>query len=388
MSNNKPVIVISATRFFQGGTLVIVNECLKFLSRTYQGIYHIKALVHDKTLFDPIEGIEWVEFPKSRKSVFHRLYDEYIYFSKCSIKWRPVLWLSLQDSTPRVKARVRAVYFHNPLLLSPKHLKLWKYQPRLSVLRLFYKNIYTRGIQKNDVVITQQETIARFLSKTYQLPLTKLWVFPPVIKAVPSNTSLTEVPDSVMEESLPLQNEEDELYTFIYPATAFYYKNHEVIIKACKRLQNEGVRFRIWLTIDGTENNYIRKLVTDAKKSLSQVKFLGFLKRGELFEYYKKADCLVFPSLLESWGLPLSEFATFNKPILCADLPYGRSTLQAQRYNKAVYFDPSNDQLLAEQMRAAIKGALQYSENNSNTPGGFKQVDSWEQCFNLLLALR
>ena len=33
-------------------------------------------------------------------------------------------------------------------------------------------------------------------------------------------------------------------------------------------------------------------------------------------------DFLIFPSLLETWGLPISEFEQTNKKMILANLPY------------------------------------------------------------------
>lgn len=373
--NPRPVIVISATRFFQGGTLVIVNECLKFLSTQYCSTHHIKALVYKKGLYDDIPGVDWVEFPNSRKSFFNRLSDEYIRFNRLSKKWRPILWLSLQDSTPRVKADIKAVYYHNPLLLKPKGLKLWKYQPRLAVLRLLYKYIYTKGIDTNDFVITQQPAIAAYLLKTYHLSKDKVWVFPPVDYLIEKKTLER---DTLIPPDKP--------YTFIFPATAFYYKNHALIIEACGLLSEINLDFKVLLTIDGSENNYVQNLVSRAKEHFPQIEFLGFMSREKLFTYYQAADCMIFPSFLESWGLPLTEFAGFDKPILCADLPYGKSTLAG--YKKAAFFDPVNALTLAAKMEDAIRGKLRFKAANLGDPDLFSQrtMWSWAECFALLLS--
>lgn len=382
----RPVIVVSATRFFQGGTLVIVNECLKFLSVHYSSSFTIKALVFKKDLYDQIPDIEWVEFPKSRASVFHRLYDEYIRFSQLAKKWQPVLWLSLQDSTPPVKAAVRAVYYHNTLLVKPKSLQLWRHQPRLELLLLLYKYVYTKGLAKNDFVITQQEMLAGYLVTSYQLDKEKVRIFPPAIYLL--NKTLQKDPVLATAPAAQINQESDSPYTFIYPATAFYYKNHALIIEAVRILVKRGLPCRVWFTIDGTENGYVKKLVKSAQPELPQIRFLGFLQREELFKLYNESDCMVFPSLLESWGLPLTEFATLGKPILCADLPYGRATLSGTGYKKAAYFDPDNADDLATRMAQAIQGQLAFQEVNELQASEFQQMASWEDCFDALLAAK
>lgn len=42
---------------------------------------------------------------------------------------------------------------------------------------------------------------------------------------------------------------------------------------------------------------------------------------------YNTSDCLIFPSKLETWGLPISEMKFFGKPILIADELYAKETV-------------------------------------------------------------
>ncbi|MCS3171678.1 glycosyltransferase [Bacteroides thetaiotaomicron] len=84
-------------------------------------------------------------------------------------------------------------------------------------------------------------------------------------------------------------------------------------------------RFKVVLTISGQENKYAQWLY---KKfgSVSSIEFAGFMSREKLFGYYHAVDCLVFPSKVETWGLPVSEFMATGKPMLLADLPYAHET--------------------------------------------------------------
>ena len=42
---------------------------------------------------------------------------------------------------------------------------------------------------------------------------------------------------------------------------------------------------------------------------------------------YSKANALIFPSKLETWGLPISEAIDYKIPIMVAKLEYARETL-------------------------------------------------------------
>ena len=90
---------------------------------------------------------------------------------------------------------------------------------------------------------------------------------------------------------------------------------------------------------------------------------------------------MIFPSLLETWGLPLSEFALQHKPILCADLLYSKETLA--NYGKVKFFDPYNPEMLAAFMLQAIKRELVFDDNEFNYPEPV--IHSWKEMFDKIL---
>lgn len=361
-TDNKPLIVVSATRYFQGGSIVIVDECLACLSKHLSEKYRIKALVYKKEIYTPREGVEFIEFPKSRRSAAFRLYHEYFLFKKLSKEWKPFLWLSMQDSTPDVIAEKRAVYFHNSLLWFPKPLQLLAKQPRLFFLWLLYKNVYTKGIRKNNHIVIQQKSFADFLQKKYGIQDNRLLIFPPPLS---------------LYKAEPVTNK--KAYVFIFPAAAMMYKNFEVLLRANKILEEKKLSYKIILTVSGTENTYIKKL--KKKYHSANVEFSGFVDRRKLFDYYNQSDCMIFPSLLETWGLPLSEFALQHKPILCADLPYSKETLA--NYDKVKFFDPNDPERLAALMFQAKNNELAFDENMFQHKEPV--IHSWKEMFDKIL---
>ena len=110
-------------------------------------------------------------------------------------------------------------------------------------------------------------------------------------------------------------------------------------------------KFKVTLTISGTENRYTRWLY---KKfgGVDSLDFAGFMNRDELFATYKEADCLVFPSKVETWGLPISEFAQFGKPMLLADLPYAHETAMGSK--ETAFFNVQEADDLKEQMKRLV----------------------------------
>jgi glycosyltransferase involved in cell wall biosynthesis len=82
----------------------------------------------------------------------------------------------------------------------------------------------------------------------------------------------------------------------------------------------------------------------------ADVRLLGWIDPSELEGLYAAATCLVFPSLLEGFGLPVLEAMVRGLPVACS----GRGSLAEVAGDAAVVFDPESEQAIA----AAIERLL------------------------------
>jgi glycosyltransferase involved in cell wall biosynthesis len=367
---NKKTIVISAVNIFEGGTLTIVRDNLIFANDFLADKFKIVAIVHDKNLLplDSLKKIDFIEFPKSRKSYLIRLYLEYYYFNKLSQKWNPHLWFSLHDITPSIKANIRVVYCHNPSPFKKIILTDLFFQPVLFFFSLFYKYLYKINIKKNNYVVVQQNWLKNEFVSMFQINTEKLLVCYPVI---------TTINSVVKGESC---NMKKDIFTFFYPALARPFKNFEVIGEAVKLLNKNGLcKFRVVITIEGNENNYA-KFIHRKYGHLEQINFIGILSFDKVQEWYATADALLFPSTLETWGLPITEFKSYEKPILLSKLPYAFETLG--EYDKGIFFDPLSANELAQKMSLLMSGDIQFDLTSS---GKNTVLNGWSELFNKIL---
>ena len=167
----KKLIVISAINFRSGGPLSILHDLLNYLDNSLTNSYRIIALVHSKSVTPNTKNISYIEFPKSTTSYLYRLYYEYIYFYKLSMKLEPYLWLSLHDITPRVNTSIQAVYCHNPSPFYKYKLRKKDFFLDLNFLfqNYFYKFIYRINIKRNNFVVVQQHWIKEEFKKMFDL---------------------------------------------------------------------------------------------------------------------------------------------------------------------------------------------------------------------------
>ena len=165
----------------------------------------------------------------------------------------------------------------------------------------------------------------------------KILVIPPIIDIVPKKLFTYENMD---------------IPTFIYPATPLIYKNHKVIIEACKQLVQEGItNFSVIFTMTGTENKLAWKLKAESEKYNLPIEFVGVLKHDELFEWYSKA-ILLFPSYIETFGLPLLEAKMHNDTIVISYTSFAREILIG--YDEVMYFQFNQPEKLKFLMKSFI----------------------------------
>jgi len=337
-------IVISGSNFTSGGPLSVMQDLLNSISKDQR--FKVIALVHQKSLYDleNLDSIEFIEFTDSKSSWFKRLKYEYYDFSSFSREIKPDIWLSMHDITPNVHSKLLFTYCHNPAPFYKFQWKDFSYDKTFALFTLFYKYLYKINIQKNDFVFVQQNWIKEAFRKMFKLSN--------VIVAKPNITIDISNTDSKLAISLP---------TFIYPAFPRVFKNFEVICRAVEHLETTtDTVFKIILTIDGTENSYALDIV-NKYKHLQSIHFTGLLTRNEIFKQYNLSSMLIFPSKLETWGLPISEYKAYNKPMLIADLPYAKETVG--NYDKVNFFDPDDYQLLAMFMQQHIDKTLKFQGN-------------------------
>ena len=364
------IIVVSAVNLITGGTLSILQQCLKELAEgDYQKDYRIIAIVHHKELcYYP--NIEYIELSWPKTSWIKRIWCEYITFKRISQEIGPVyLWLSLHDTTPNVRATHQAVYCHNAF---PLFKYTWRdflfYKPIFLFVHL--TNLFYRiNIHRNRYVIVQQELMRQTFIRRFNLKEEEIIVAPPH-QAKP-----------VYQEQMTVK---EPLFTFVYASAAGIQKNFETVCQAAFELEKEmgQGKFQVIFTIQGKENRYTQWLF---KKwgTVSSLKFKGWMKKEELFQLYHASDSLIFASRIESWGLPISEYMQTGKPMIIAREPYARETSAGSACT--TYFNTTSVSELKERMKECIQQNLASFHSIPPAEQKMPWASNWNEVFALLV---
>lgn len=374
-------IVISAVNLRKGGTLTILRQCLSFLSIWGENNkYRIVALVHNRELAD-YPHIEYIELPWAIESWSKRLWCEYITMHKISKQLGEInLWLSLHDTTPRVKAKNQAVYCQTSFPFLRWMWRDLRFDLKIPLFAIFTRFAYRINIHRNKYLVVQQEWLREGFANMFAISPERFIVAPPE-----RNNMLPEIPTI----------ESDDRYTFFFASTADSHKNFETLCEASRLLEAEvGTnRFRTIITVAGNENRYAQFLY-QGWGDVKSIYFAGLMDKPTLYAHYIQAHCFVFPSRIETWGLPISEFISTNqalglrKYLLLANLPYAHET--SAGYPSRHFFEATNAvqlaQLMKEQMDAPQTRQMTKANSAPHQPSyPPPYAKNWEELFKILL---
>jgi len=133
---------------------------------------------------------------------------------------------------------------------------------------------------------------------------------------------------------------------FLYVADGEAHKNHRRLIEAWRLLAAEGLRPSLGPTL-GAKDQALRDWIDgEAQAHGLQIRQLGVLPHAELLGWYGRCRALVFPSLSESFGLPLMEAREAGCPVLAGELDFVRDVCEP-----AQTFDPLSAVSIARAVR-------------------------------------
>jgi len=136
-------------------------------------------------------------------------------------------------------------------------------------------------------------------------------------------------------------------YDFIYVASGENHKNHKNLIEAWILLAQEGVFPSLCLTVN--KNTYAPlNLYINTIKVKHNLKLFnkGEVSAEGINDLYSASRALIYPSLSESFGLPLLEARYLEIPIIASELDFVREVA-----NPVETFDPKSANSIANAVK-------------------------------------
>tara|TARA_B100000886_G_scaffold119798_1_gene80536 strand:+ start:25830 stop:26822 length:993 start_codon:yes stop_codon:yes gene_type:complete len=270
-----------------------------------------------KLLLDRKNSIYFKNYPIVKSIISKSEFSRFFFYKRNLQSFKSILCFA--NVPPPLKTVVKTfIYFHNEILLNQQGLNF----SRIKKLIFKIKWIYIKSINSNFTWFVQTQHMKELLNEKLN-----------------NSRSAIEIYPIFNEKKLkPLKKKP---FTFIYPSSNYPHKNNfrllNAFVEAAKKTTKE---IELSITID--------KLNLDVPKNL-KVNFLGLIDHNELLSVLKKIEFLIFPSLRESFGLPLIEGIQANCKILCSDLNFAHGLI-----NPSYIFNPNDEKVITDVILLAL----------------------------------
>lgn len=189
--------------------------------------------------------------------------------------------------------------------------------------RLFRARMHEGSARRADAVIVPSQFVRRRAVELLGLPPERVHV----------------IPWGLDHDRFRTGDDERERF-LLYPARPWPHKNHARLLQAFALLRHERPELRLVLTGGRHKGG----------PAPTGVEVRGLVSAEELASLYRRAACLVFPSLYEGFGQPPLEAMASGCPVAASNIP----AVAEACGEAAALFDPNN----VEDIAAVVAGVL------------------------------
>ena len=333
-------VVVSAAACRTSGAKTIFLQFLAHLEEWHsRDLYYI--FIDENMPCPKIDGVEYIRI--NVRNGFKRLKFDWFECRRLLANRGvvPDLVISLQNTgISCLKNIPQIIYYHQSL---PFYPQFWNPIKRDERTLAFYKWIYPffviSSYKKEKVdFIAQIPFIKDGIVHRYKVNSDKVHVLFPDVEDVDC-------------KNLKSFLFEPDTYNFLYPAVNAKYKNHLLLPEMIRELslhdKIKSKNVRIHLTLTDSEIPSLQKKIERYGLDGNFV-FHGVIPHQDLLSMYSSCHGLLFPSTIETLGLPLIEAARFGKGIIVSDLAYARQVMGD--YQGVSYVEPYNVSNWAKQI--------------------------------------
>lgn len=167
-------------------------------------------------------------------------------------------------------------------------------------------------------------------------------------------------------EQLKIKYRVEYIPYFFSPNQFWKHKNHIVVLKAVKILkENYSFNFQVLFSgkeLDSRNPTYFEEIKQFVVENNLQnnIKFLGFIDRGEQLCFMKNALAVIQPSLFEGWSSVVEDAKAMNQKLIVSSL----NVHQEQLGEKGYYFNPNNPNELKNHLVLFLENKIENPEFN------------------------
>ena len=289
----------------------------------FQNFLNSKTKYH--FLLDSRLDSKWIQKLKSSNYTFikanHKSRTNF--YSQNLIKFSSVLCLA--NIPPPIYTSVKTfIFFHNCLLLNPFKQKVSIKNRLINFLKFCYIKYYN---QWDYQWVVQTPLVNKLINESFNINPAQISTYP------------------VFNEFIEVNHAKKNLNEFVYVSSIVSHKNHKRLIKAfIEAANNTDKEIKLHLTLDKVE---LSKYVFP--KNL-KIEFHGTLTINAVNELHNSCEFAIYPSLVESFGLPLIEATNHGCKVIASDLPYVHEIIKP-----SLTFDPYSVYSISNSILKAIE---------------------------------
>lgn len=304
MEKNINTLYINAMNIHSGGGAVLLRALLEGVDQKY------KVILFTDERFDSKE-IETtnLEIKKVKHTIIGRLKVE-LYFKTNPKSEDKVLYFGNLPPIFKIRGKV-TVFLQNRYFLDSTPLKDFSIKAKF---RIFVERMWFNFFKGNsDIWCVQTQTMKTKLASRFH-SATRILITP----LAPSKS----VPKSIEHSKQKTCKD----YSFAYIASGEPHKNHHTLIAAWNILAEEGIYPTLILTLNKHEWDKLRDRRNTNRVKLNVLN-IGKISKNGVEDLLSRIDALIYPSLMESFGLPLLEARQAGSAIIASELDYVRDII-------------------------------------------------------------
>ncbi len=322
MSVVKERLLFYAPNVHTGGGFILLYSLLKSWRKDSPLIAWLDVRAKDRLELPANAQIEWVS-----PSLSSRLMAEFTLSEVATADDRVLCFNGLP---PLLRSKAWVIIFQqnrNYLGLVPLKIFSWRTRQRLR----FEQTVAYVFRERCKEYFVQTHSMARDLKKWYGNK-------PVPIRVLPFS-----------EVTMKASGSELAQWDFLYVADGEAHKNHKRLVDAWVLLAQQGFMPSLALTLSSRDALLIKWINQQIETHGLKITNLGLLPHAKLLNVYGKSTALIFPSVSESFGLPLIEACQAGLPIVASELDFVRDVCEPQQT-----FDPNSPNSIARAVRRFI----------------------------------
>lgn len=330
-----------------GGAEVHTHQMLSYLDKNKFEVIHFSALYSGQSKSEVIDGIKYIR----KGNVFSVIFYAFLYYQKNKKSIDVVIGQcnTHQFFTPLWVHHSKRIFFIHQLTR-----EIWDINAifPFSWIGKRLENLFLK-INRRDYVIT--------ISKSTQNELVKLGFDKEKI-------ALIYIGLLIRPWKLDQMFEKEIIPTFVYVGRYSRYKGIDAAAEAVGRLRESGIKAKLWI-IGNKDQEFVDQELKpicsrygliwgeDCKADLVS---WGFVSEQKKLELLSRAAALVFPSVREGWGIPVTEAGVVGTPSIVYDSPGLRDAVD---YGRAGFLCKTNDvDGLYNEMRKVAQFSDEYTK--------------------------